>query len=281
MKLSTKLLIALAVLFFIAPSLVASYFIRVTRVDADVYHSDVQREVSNAGVKDVYFRSIKVGKFDKLQLTGADAKGIDLHVVKSDQFLVKVSRNQADFVKSHVDEEGLLTLNFRSGGDVYYKSVYIFTPDLNLLKLKNASINEFSAKLDALTIIGDHIENFSLGGGSSIDRLNLILTNSKIDDLGSFDEKNTLPVGHLSVDATNTNVGLPRMDCQTATIHAKNSSVYFAGRKEKSSVGILDITTEGVSTIRLDSLQWKTLKGHLSNDTKIDLPMHALRNLIK
>lgn len=281
MKLSTKLLIALAILFFIVPSLVASYFIRATRVDANVYHSDVDREVSNADVKDVYFRSIRVGKFDQVQLTGSDAKGINLHIVKSDKFLVKVDKDQADFVESHVDQEGLLTLNFRGGGDVYYKSVYIFTPDLNLLKLKNAGVNEFSAKLDTLTIIGDHIENFSLGGASEIDKLHVILTNSKIDDLGSRDNKNTLPIKHLSVDATNTNVGLPRVNYQTATIYAKNSSVNFVGRQEKYSVDVLDITTEGPSTIQLDSLQWKTLKGHLSNDTKIDLPMHALRSLIK
>lgn len=281
MKLSTKLLIGLAIILFVVPTLVASYIVRTNRIDANVYHADVDKEVSNADAKDVYFRSFPMGKFDKLQILGPDARGINLYVVKSDKFLVKVNKSQADFVKAKVDGDGFLMLDFLEGGDKYYKSIYIFTPDLNMLKLKNAGVNEFSAKLDDFTIVGDSVENFSLSGETAINTLHLILTNSHIDDFGYRDEKSNAPVSHLLVEATNTNLGLPRVDYKTADIFAKDSEIYFNRKGDKSKVDVLAIKTEGVSSVRLDSLQWNTLKGNLSNDTKIDLPVHALRNLIK
>ncbi|OOG20137.1 hypothetical protein BWD42_09720 [Sphingobacterium sp. CZ-UAM] len=281
MKLSTKLLIGLAIFLFVVPTLVASYFVRINRVDANVYHANVEKEVSNPNAADVYFRSFPVGKFDKLQILGSDARGINLHVVKSDKFMVKVNKSQADLVKTKIEADGVLVLDFLEGGDKYYKSVYIFTPDLKILKLKKADINEFSAKLDEFTIVGDSVENFTLSGETAINTLNLVLTNSHIDDFGYRDDKNTAPVSHLRVDITNTNLGLPRVDYKTADILAKNSEVYFNRKGDKSRVDVLDIKTEGVSSVRLDSLQWNTLNGRLSNDTKIDLPVHALRNLIK
>ncbi|RKE56768.1 hypothetical protein [Sphingobacterium detergens] len=281
MKLSTKLLIGLAIFLFVVPTLVASYFVRINRVDANVYHANVEKEVSNPGAADVYFRSFPIGKFDKLQILGSDARGINLYVVKSDKFMLKVNKSQADFIKAKVDADGFLVLDFLEGGDKYYKSVYIFTPDLKILKLKKADVNEFSAKLDEFTIVGDSVENFSLSGETAINTLNLVLTNSHIDDFGYRDDKNTAPVSHLHVDITNTNLGLPRVDYKIADILAKNSEIYFNRKGDKSKVDVLDIKTEGVSSVRLDSLQWNTLKGRLSNDTKIDLPVHALRNLIK
>lgn len=281
MKLSTKLLIGLAIILFAVPTLVASYIVQTNRVDANVYRMEMDKEVSSAVAKDVYFRSFPMGKFDKLQLLGSDAKGINLYLVKSDKFLVKINKSQADFVKSKVDGEGLLTLDFLEGGDKYYKSIYIFAPDLSLLKLKNASVNEFSAKLDEITIVGDSVESFSLSEKAAINTLNLILTNSHIDDFGYRDDKNMTPVSHLFVDATNTMLGLPRVDYKTAHILAKNSEIYFNRKGDKSKVDVLDIKTEGVSSVRMDSLQWNTLRGNLSNDTKIDLPVHALKGLIK
>lgn len=281
MKLSTKLLIGLAIILSAVPTLVASYIVQTNRVDANVYRMEMDKEVSSAVAKDVYFRSFPMGKFDKLQLLGSDAKGINLYLVKSDKFLVKINKSQADFVKSKVDGEGLLTLDFLEGGDKYYKSIYIFAPDLSLLKLKNASVNEFSAKLDEITIVGDSVESFSLSEKAAINTLNLILTNSHIDDFGYRDDKNTTSVSHLFVDATNTMLGLPRVDYKTAHILAKNSEIYFNRKGDKSKVDVLNIKTEGVSSVRLDSLQWNTLRGNLSNDTKIDLPVHALKGLIK
>lgn len=281
MKLSAKLLIGLAIILFVVPTLVASYIVRTNRIDANVYHADVDKEVSNADAKDVYFRSFPMGKFDKLQILGSDARGINLYVVKSDKFLVKVNKSQAHFVKAKVDRDGFLMLDFLEGGDKYYKSVYIFTPDLNMLKLNNAGVNEFSAKLDEFTILGDSVENFSLSGETAINTLHLILTNSHIDNFGYRDEKSIAPVSHLFVEATNTNLGLPGVDYKTADIFAKDSEIYFNRKGDKSKVDVLAIKTEGVSSVRLDSLQWNALKGNLSNDTKIDLPVHALRNLIK
>lgn len=281
MKLSTKLLIGLAIILFAVPTLVASYIVRTNRIDTNVYHAEMDKEVSSADAKDVYFRSFPVGKFDKLQLLGSDARGINLYLVKSDKFLVKINKTQADFVKAKVDGDGFLSLDFLEGGDRYYKSVYVFAPDLSLLKLQNTGVNEFSAKLDKITIVGDSIESLSLSGETAINTLNLILTNSHIEDFGYRDDKNTAPVNHLFVEATNTMLGLPRVDYKTAHIFAKNSEIYFNRKGDKSKVDVLDIKTEGVSSVRLDSLQWNTLQGNLSNDTKIDLPVHALRGLIK
>ena len=281
MKLSTKIIMGLAIGLFAVPMLVASYLVRINRVDAKKYNADVEQEVSKPGAKDVYYRSFPLAAFDKLYIVGTNASGIGLYWVKSDKFMVKVNKSQSDFVKANVDQSGNLTLDLLSGGEGFYKSIYIFSPDLKVLKLKNAGINELSAKLNELTVVGDSVEVFSLAEKSVINTLNLNLTNSTIDDLGGTDSKGNSLVGRLFVNTTNSVLGLPRTNYQSADIVANNSEVYFNRKGPEAKVGLLNIKTEGKSSVRLDSLQWGTLNGNLSNDTKIDLPVHALRSLIK
>lgn len=281
MKLSTKIIMGLAIGLFAVPMLVASYLVRINRVDAKKYNADVEQEVSKPGAKDVYYRSFPLAAFDKLYIVGTNASGVGLYWVKSDKFMVKVNKSQADFVKANVDQSGNLTLDLLSGGEGGYKSIYIFSPDLKVLKLKNADINELSARLNELTVVGDSVEVFSLAEKSVINTLNLNLTNSTIDDLGGTDSKGNSLVGRLFVNTTNSVLGLPRTNYQSADIVANNSEVYFNRKGPEAKVGLLIIKTEGKSSVRLDSLQWGTLNGNLSNDTKIDLPVHALRSLIK
>lgn len=284
MKLSTKLLIGLAITMFVVPTLIASYLVRITRIDTNVYHANIEKEVTRADAKDIYFKSFPTAQFDKLHILGANANGLNVYLVKSERFLIKVSKDQADYVRTKVNADGYLTVEFLAGSDQYYKPIYIFSPDLKVLKLKKASVNEFSAQLDELTIEGDSIEAFSLDGKSAINTLNLKLTNSIIDHFGSPDRDAsaaTLPVNHLFVDVTNTSLGLPGLSYQSASILARNSEVYFSKRTPVAKVNTLNIKTEGMTSVRLDSLQWGTLQGNLSNDTKIDLPVHALRTLIK
>lgn len=271
----------LAIGLFAVPMLVASYLVRINRVDAKKYNADVEQEVSKPGAKDVYYRSFPLAAFDKLYIVGTNARGVGLYWVKSDKFMVKVNKSQADFVKANVDQSGNLTLDLLSGGDGGYNSIYIFSPDLRVLKLKNAGINELSARLNELTVVGDSVEVFSLAEKSVINTLNLNLTNSTIDDLGGTDSKGNSLVGRLFVNTTNSVLGLPRTNYQSADIVANNSEVYFNRKGPEAKVGLLNIKTEGKSSVRLDSLQWGTLNGNLSNDTKIDLPVHALRSLIK
>jgi hypothetical protein len=281
MKLSTKIIMGLAIGLFAVPMLVASYLVRINRVDAKKYNAAVEQEVSKPDAKDVYFRSFPVADFDKLNIVGTKGSGIGLYWVKSNKFMVKVNKSQADFVKTNVDQSGNLTLNVLAGGEGYYKSIYIFSPDLKVLKLKNVGINELSAKLKELTVVGDSVEVFSLADKSHINALNLNLTNSNIDDLGGTDSRGNSLVNSLFVNMANSVVGLSRTNYQSADIIANNSEVFFNRKGSNAKVDFLNIKTEGKSSVRLDSLQWGMLNGSLSNDTKIDLPVHALRSLIK
>lgn len=281
MKLSAKITMVLAIGLFAIPMLVASYLFRINRVDAKQYNADIEHEVSNPGGKDVYFRSFPLTSFDKLFIVGDNASDVGLYWVKSDKFAVKVNKSQADFVKANVDQSGSLTLNLLPGGEGGYKSIYIFSPDLKLLKLKNVGVSELSAKLHELTVIGDSVKVLNVSDQSVINTLNLSLTNSFIEDLGGADARGNAVVGHLYVNTTNTVLGLPSVNYQSADIVANNSEVYFNGKGANAKVDLLKIKTEGKSSVRLDSLQWGTLNGSLSNDTKIDLPIHALRTLIK
>ncbi|WP_343555356.1 hypothetical protein [Sphingobacterium sp.] len=281
MKLSTKIIMGLAIGLFAVPMLVASYLVSINRVDAKKYNAEVEQEVSKPDAKDVYFRSFPLAVFDKLYIIGKNANGIGLHWVKSDKFMVKVNKSQAEYVKTSVDQSGNLTLDFLPGGDEFYKSIYIFSPDLKVLNLKNAGINELSAKLNELTVVGDSVDVFSLAEKSTITTLNLNLTNSTIDDLGGTDSKGNSLINRLFVNTTNSVLGLPRTNYQSADIIANNSEVYFNRKGPNAKVDFLNIKTEGSSSVRLDSLQWGALNGSLSNDTKIDLPVHALRSLIK
>jgi len=280
MKLSNKLLIGLGSALFTLPILFASYVARTSRIDKDEYNMHVQQEVSNVNAKDVYFRSFPLAAFDKLNIIGKNANGIGLFWVKSDRCMIKVNKNQADYVKTKVDKSGNLTLEFLPE-EGFYKSIYIFSPDLKVLKLKNAGINELSAKLNELTVVGDSVGAFSLAEKSAINTLNLNLTNSNIDDFGGTDSRGNSVINRLSVNATNSVLGLPRTNYQSADIVANNSEVYFNRKGPNAKADFLTIKTEGSSSLRLDSLQWGKLNGSLSNDTKIDLPVHALRSLIK
>lgn len=281
MKTSSKLLIILGITLFVVPIAIMSFTVMENRVDAVDYQKDMNREATSLEGEDVYLQTTPLKAFDKVRLLGEGRQGsISLIIVKSDKHALKLNKNREVNLKFEVDDSGTLILQGEESAEYYVNTVYIFTPDVHNLELKDVNV-QTKIETDSLTVIGDNLSGFRLSSGTKIDHLYLHLKKSKIAlNTDNREEHNTYSVERLSLNVDSSEVNMEPHNLKKLSLLAKNSKVSFPSKGKPWMIDELSLITEGKSSITLDSLQSKVLSGKLSDQTTIDLPIQQLRQMI-
>ncbi len=281
MKTSSKLLIILGIMLFIVPISIMSFTMMGNRVDVVDYQKDMDREATSLAGEDVYLETTLLKAFHKVRVLGEGRQGpISLIIVKSDKYALKVEKNTAVKLRFDVDESGVLVIHGEESADYYFNTVYVFTPDLHKLDLKDVNI-QAKIETDSLTVDGVNVSGFNLLSGTKIVDLQLIAKNSNIEiNANDREEGIGYSLQNLSLHVDSSQVHIGQQDWKRVSVLAKNSKISFPNKGKRWLLDELSITTESVNSIKLDSLQAKKLSGNLSDQTTIDLPVQQLRQII-
>lgn len=277
MKLSSKLLIGLGIALFVIPIPTFTYILGNDRVDAKVYEDILKVEGNNPNSDDTYLKTFKTKNFNELQITGNQHGSVKLYLVKSDQYAVKIDKNNADALNVRVSENGQLLIDFKEDKHSYFKRIYIFTPDVKLLKLSNVHVGEFVAKLDELEIVGEQVQDIHFSEETEINKLTLKLNKSALGG----DGRQRLLVNQLVVDLDSSDINLVKQNYDHVFVQAKDSKVNFSGENSEVKLKHLSVHTTGTTTIGLNDLVVDQIDGQLSDESKTDFPVYLLRKILK
>lgn len=277
MKLSSKLLIGLGIALFVIPIPTFTYILGNDRVDAKVYEDILKVEGNNPNSDDTYLKTFKTKNFNELQITGNQHGSVKLYLVKSDQYAVKIDKNNADALNVRVSENGQLLIDFKEDKHSYFKRIYIFTPDVKLLKLSNVHVGEFVAKLDELEIVGEQVQDIHFSEETEINKLTLKLSKSAFGGNG----QQRFLVNQLVVDLDSSDINLVKQNYDHVFVQAKDSKVNFSGENSEVKLKHLSVHTTGTTTIGLNDLVVDQIDGQLSDESKTDFPVYLLRKILK
>lgn len=277
MKLSSKILIGLGIALFIIPIVTTSYIVGHNRVDTKVYEDILRQEGTDPNSKDTYLKTFKTKNFNNVNVIGNQKGSIDLFLVKSDKYAVKIDKNSESEVAVSVNAEGQLNIELKDNAKSYYKRIYIFTPNIAQIKLSNLIVNNFSGKCDQLEIIGDSIEEFKFNSNIAINKLTLHLKKSLLKS----SESESLQIPDFTLDLDSSVVNLVNQNNGQVFVQAKDSKVNFFAKDPNVKLKSLHLKTVGNSIINLNDSQFESIDGQLSEETKTDFSIGLLRRILK
>lgn len=286
MKLSSKILIGLGIALFIIPIVTTSYIVGHNRVDTKVYEDILRQEGTDPNTKDTYLKTVKGNDFKKISITGNDSLNyvisIKLFIVKSDKYAVKIAKSDAERLTISSNDHAELNIKFHNSDNLINVPIYIFTPNLQEIDLKDLMVNEFSTKQDELTIVGNHVSGFIINDGTEINNFNFILKHSEFAiNNGQQNQQVSSSLKHLYVDLDSSNVNFAKQNYESVQIKAKDSQVYFTGENEGRYLKNMNLETFGANTIGFSDYQIGALTGKLSDETKTDFTLSTLRKFLK
>jgi hypothetical protein len=286
MKLSSKILIGLGIALFIIPIVTTSYIVGHNRVDTKVYEDILRQEGTDPNTKDTYLKTVKASDFKKISITGNDSLNyvisIKLFIIKSDKYAVKIAKSDAERLTISSNDHAELNIKFHNSDNLINVPIYIFTPNLQEIDLKDLMVNEFSTKQDELTIVGNHVSGFIINDGTEINNFNFILKHSEFAiNNGQQNQQVSSSLKHLYVDLDSSNVNFAKQNYESVQIKAKDSQVYFTGENEGRYLKNMNLETFGTNTIGFSDYQIGALTGKLSDETKTDFTLSTLRKFLK
>ncbi|KGE16188.1 hypothetical protein [Sphingobacterium deserti] len=282
MKTSSKLLIILAIAIFVLPLSILSYTVSRGRVGLDEYSNTFHEEATQSDKEDRYLKTTALPAFQKVKVLGHAPKpgNINIVFVKSDKYAIKIDKNSASHFSATVNENRELVI---TGEEPYFyhNTVYIFAPSAQELTLKNVGA-KIEANTEHLAILGDSITELRFAPESSIGELIVELKNSTVSmsnpqrDVASPDAQ----AGNAKLDVFNSNVRIEHPNFDNMQIKAERSKIIFDKGSSGNLINSLYLHTLGQNSITLDSVGVGSIKGALSEETTIDLPIQQLRKLI-
>ncbi|WP_140938173.1 hypothetical protein [Sphingobacterium lumbrici] len=282
MKLSNKLLIALAIILFVIPISVMYVVTKINRVDAKEYSAITQEEAISMDVSDKYMRTINVQPFKQVSIVGSNRTSLTLQLVKSEKFAVKVDKGkETDFVYQ-IDDRGNLELDFQNRDRYNYLSVSIFSPQVDELSVSNVELHNFTVQASAfqMNLVGQR--NFTFGLNTKIDHLSLKVSKSNFDmrwvDIAS---EPLHGVRDLTLDLDSSSIRFHKKAFTRLHASIKDSEIAFNLQKDTAShIDEMNVTTEGKSAVYINNAKIKQLSGGLSDQTVTDIPVYYLRQLL-
>lgn len=281
MKTSAKLLAAVGLTAFVLPLSIAAYKVTQNRVPVEEYADMMHKEASSSEATDVYLKTTPLKAFHKIMLDGEGEGYVDLIVVKSDKYALKVDKNRAEAFQATVDAEGVLHISGSGKHDFYYTSFYVFMPETHAIHLNRLGAS-LSIDTDSLTIYADAVKEFRFSPNSKVQKLRVDMKNSTINfNKASREDHATLPrIADITLDLENTTFSIEKQQFDKLLINANSARVNFYNKGEDAYIKDLRLSTQGNTQIVLDSLPVRTVSGRLSEQTTIDLPISQLRKLI-
>ncbi|WP_437922207.1 hypothetical protein [Sphingobacterium sp. LRF_L2] len=287
MKTSSKYSIGLGLLVFIVPLLILSFSVTKGRVNEVEYRKAIEEEASNSEAADFYLKTIRVKPFKKLQIVGTgEESSINVYIVKSEQYALKIARDGEMSKDVTVDESGLLridapvnTLNYGQN------NLYIFAPKIDELDLSNVTIGDVDIHTDSLIVRADRLKGFNFSPGSTMDKLHLNIRNSilNMENKERADAASQWQVPDLFLELDSATCSLINPHFNRLKIKSENSSVNFVdkNKENKEHINDLEIYTKGSNDLRLDVVDIHKLSGSLSEETSIDLPLKRVIRLVR
>lgn len=292
MNRSTKLLITLAILLFVAPVGAMVIYTLSASVDSEEYAASLKKEGQDPKAQDHFLVTQKLGEFNNIHISSDEYSYVSLYLVESKDYVVKVDKKNEEHVVCSVDATGGLKIESKPGGRFSMLSIYVFGPKINEVHLSNIQIGNLETNLDSLRIVGDRIANtIRFGENKKLERLSLSLTNSNISigsGLENWAPNELQNLKALSLSLDKSSLALSIRNYQHIDAHLNNSGLSNmtygrdAGDAEKYTIEDLKLTTTGNSRVEIDKgISINRISGKLSDSTITSLPISLVRELVK
>lgn len=250
MKLSNKLLIALAIILFVVPISVMYIATKSNRVNAKEYSAMTQEEAIRMDVSDRYMSTINVQPFKQVTILGSDGTSLELQLVKSEKFAIKVNKGkEADFLHQ-IDDDGNLKLDFQHEG-YNYISVSIFSPEVDTLSVSNVQLHNFTVQASEFHMKLTEQGNLNFGSNTQIDHLSLKVSRSNSDVRWVEIVGETLHgVRNLTLHLDSSSIRIHKKAFASLNAGIKDAEMAFNLQKDTTSaIDEMNVITQGKSAV--------------------------------
>ncbi len=286
MKTSNKLLISIAVLFFMVPLLGMMIRSKMYYKSYNVsFNADQSLNNQSFKEKTPGRKAIVINEpFYAVNLVDANNSSVELHLNHEDNYGVKVQDDLADKFGFKVENE-VLNISFKDGFSINdYRNrvmVTVYAP-----KFKEVSANHtFNLNIititDSLNIKLQNCGFFSTGKDGDL----LTVTKLVNGDTVKHETFNGTQFKNLNIFLDHSKMAMSPIDLNHLNISAQNNSTVEmegAGPNVKESViEHFKLITLGKNEIKINNFNLKELKGEISDDTKLEVPTSMLKRLFK
>jgi len=287
MKTSNKLLIILATVLFVTPIIGMVIYAKSSRVDGRQYEAAIKDEGENPKAADQFLISRKVENFNKVVIDGENNLYTTISVIKSDQPLVKFSKDSESLFTTSVDDSGTLHIKKKPENKFYSSGIFVFAPTVDSLTLNKLQVAKFETNFDRIVIASEVNNGINFGENKNLKSLDLTIRNSH-SHIGS--SKNTASyltgLENFNLHIIDGGVSLMPASFKSITLDLQNSKFNFVHERDgdknvKASVQSLIVNTLGNSALSLskDAVEFGNINGSLSDSTTTDLPIYILKDL--
>ncbi|MBE8721092.1 hypothetical protein [Sphingobacterium pedocola] len=282
MKLSNKLLIAVATITLVLPLSVVYIVASSSRVDAEQYTAMIQQEAKSLQVADQYMTTISSQPFKRITILGVDGTPLNIQLVKSDEFAIKVDRGKEATFVHKIDATGNLILDFKNMKDYVPVTLSLFSPEPDEISISDVRIYGFMAKANQVHIKAEKLSNLSFADETNISHLILDVKNSSFDISGKDrNELSLAEIGKLTLHSDSSVVTIKEANLQHVSLDANDSKILFDVKQGNvGHISALALSTKRKCEINIGNTTITTLSGNLSDETVTDIPVHYLRKLL-
>lgn len=283
MKTSNKLLLGLATLLLIIPMIVLAINVKINYI-AETGCTYMERQELNAEP----FNKQTIGRlaipilkpFKSVNFVDAKQLSIEIHLMKSDVFGVKVPEFMKDCFIFNVDENGILNVSVKgkpefASNEINGVTLVIYAPIFKKLDITNVFRIELSAVSDSLQINLTNTNFFNVSGA-------ITFNNDKGKIIRTINQSE---VQNLYLNLNNSNFQSAERIFKNLIITTKgNCMVEINGdekRKEKYTIDNLTINTIDTASVSINNMLVKNCAGKISDNTTLNMPVINMKQFFK
>lgn len=282
MKASNKMLIGIAVALLVIPISTMVFSSLNGRVDYDEYRRGVAIESVKLDTEDKFLTTTKLEEFNDVKISSDDYSYLHVHLVKSDEYGVKINRTTHGELSYEIDEEGTLHISVPEVGS-YYPTIFLFAPNIHHVEFDRVHIGALHTEQDSLSLFFNrmHPNETVIEENPNLAFLHLNLNNSDWTMRGSSPMFEQLK--SIEVELEDSSISLESDYYNEILIHANNSSFKIDPAKDsQAKIGRLTVNTLGKSTISLEErVRVDSLSGSISDSTLVKAPFYMMEELVR
>ncbi|MBC6111712.1 GIN domain-containing protein [Pedobacter fastidiosus] len=278
MKTSNKLLIALAALLIIIPVIAIAVIVKINFVPSGDTSYLSRQELNNQAFDEPSKGRLSIpipSVFNAVNFVDAKNSFISVHLTKSTVSGVKITSFEKEFITLEV-KNGVLNLsfndNFNQGRPI---DIVIYAPSFKKINASNAGLFELVASGDSLEVDLHKTESFSFGAA-------IITRNNKGETIKVINQSD---IKNLIVNLNDSKFSSFSNSYQNLEINTKgNSEIELnsgENNKEIYTIKNLSINTVDTASINIKNIKIEKIKGKISDNTIIKMPIPILKQLFK
>lgn len=279
MKTSNKLLIAFAAALIIVPILSMVVVSKAYYVDGQTW-ADLEKQNDSFDGKSDNMDAIALSQFNAINIADGKEYTFYIRLIKDSKFGVKVYKEHKDLVTCSVDKYGKLQITL-TGKNVErrYINLLVYAPTTNALSVNNASTIELNAKGDSIVVNLKKFEDFRFDRDAKFQKASINAEDGYTNIEGNAAAK--------SIDLTLKNAnfrsaGVSFEDLNIASTGKSDIDV-FGGKVDNTKFNIKNLTlkTTDSANVTFRDIAIDKAKGALSDQTTVQLPVGALKQMLK